>query len=288
MPFTALPRLLPSLLCLLAWGGLSSPASAKETLVWGVFDFPPFQILEGPHRGSGSFDGELQLLVEKLPEYEHKIVPMSFARRQQEFLAGSHLCTPGIFKAPAEKLKLAISLPALTHLDNRVIFRGDKEALFGSGQAIDIDTLFEHSQLVGAIVPGRSYAPNIDAAIARHRGTPNLISRPLGTAQLFQMLLGGHVDYLLMFSHEAAFLANQFEARGRVQNRPIFGTPPYLHTHVACTGDAWGQEVIRRIDAVLHTARGQPDYRAFSERWYPDQDQAKVRRHYPAMLKAGG
>lgn len=39
---------------------------------------------------------------------------MSFARRREDFIAGVNLCTPGIFKVPAQALNLAISLPTLT------------------------------------------------------------------------------------------------------------------------------------------------------------------------------
>lgn len=270
---------------LAALAALPVRASAKEPLNWGVFDFPPFQILEGPHKGSGSFDGELQTLMAQMPEFEHKVVPMSFARRREEFIAGTNLCTPGIFRAPAVALKLAISMPALTHLDNRVIFLKDKAPQFGDDNPLDLDALFKRTNLIGAAVPGRSYAPNIDDAINRFRGAPNLMFRALGATQLFQMLLSGDVDYLLLFSHEAAFLADKFEASDRIMNRPISGTPPYLFTHVACTGNAWGRAIIDRINAIILTERVQPEYRKYSERWYPADDQDKIRRYYPSMIK---
>jgi uncharacterized protein (TIGR02285 family) len=264
---------------------LPAGGNAREVLVWGVFDFPPFQILDGTHKGSGSFDGELQTLIDRMPEFDHKIVVMSFARRREEFIAGTKLCTPGIFRAPAMALKLAVSIPALTHLDNRVVFLGEKAPLFGDADPIDLDSLFKRRMLVGAVVPGRSYAPNIDAAILRFQGNPNLVNRPLDTTQLFQMLLSGDVDYLLLFSHEAAFLADSFGIGDRLRNRSIAGTPPYLFTHVACTGNAWGRRVIDKVNAILPTERTRPAYRQYSERWYPPEDRDKIRKHYPNMLK---
>jgi uncharacterized protein (TIGR02285 family) len=276
-------RLIPSLL--VASVVFPFCAFAKEPLIWGVFDFPPFQILEGSHAGSGSFDGELQTLIAKMPEFDHKIVPMSFARRREEFMAGTNLCTPGIFRSPATALKLAISMPALTHLDNRVIFLKDKAALFGDEKALDLDALFERKNLTGAVVPGRSYAPNIDESIRRFQDKANFLMRPLETSKLFQMLLNGDVDYLLLFSHEAAFLADRFGVSERIVNRPISGTPPFIFTHVACTGNAWGKAVIDRINMILQTERTAHEYQKLSERWYPPEDQEKIRRYYPGMLK---
>lgn len=257
----------------------------KESLTWGVLNFPPFQILEGSRQGSGSFDGELQMLIAHMPEYAHEVVPMSFARRREEFIAGTNLCTPGIFKPPAQALNLAISIPALTHLDNRIVFLKDRAKLFGEADPIDLYTLFSNEKLVGAVVPGRSYAPNIDEAIRRSRDKPNLMMRPLETRQLFGMLLNGDLDYLILFSHEAAFLADQTGGTERVMNRPIAGAPPYIFTHVACTGNAWGKGIIAKINAILLSEREQTEYRTYSERWYPVEDQEKVRSYYPNMLK---
>ncbi|NJD06588.1 MAG: TIGR02285 family protein [Methylococcaceae bacterium] len=275
---------------LLAWIGIvaswmPSFADAKETVTWAVLHFPPFQILEGPHQGSGSFDGELQVLMEKMPEFDHRIVSMSFARRKEEFMSGSNICTPGMFKAPAQAMKLAVSVPMLTHLDNRVVYRKDHESLIGTANPVDLDDLFARRDLIGAVMPGRSYAPNIDQAIERHRGNPNLFSRALETSQLFHMLLDGDLHYLLLFSHEAAYLARDLGADDRIANRPIAGTPPYIFTHVACTGNAWGQALIERINAVMATERREAGYRALSERWYPAEDQQRVRRFYPEMLQ---
>lgn len=276
-------RFFPCLLAALAL--VPSCATAEDTLSWGVFDFPPFQIIEEPHKGSGSFDGELQTLIASMPEFKHQIVAMSFARRREEFIAGTNFCTPGIFHAPAAALKLAISVPALTHLDNRVIFLKDKAHLFGNSDPINLDTLFNNKKLIGAVVAGRSYSPNIDDTIKRFHGSLNLMIRPLETSQLFQMLLSGDVDYLILFPHEARYLADKFEAVDRITNRQIKGTPPYIYTHVACSGNDWGRATIKKINAVLLAERNQPNYQSFSERWYPPEDQQRIKRYYPAMLQ---
>ncbi|MBU0622168.1 MAG: TIGR02285 family protein [Gammaproteobacteria bacterium] len=276
-------RLWSYLCAALAWLPLS--ATAQDELTWGVLDFPPFQILDEAHKGSGSFDGELATLVARMEGFDHHIVTMSFARRKEEFLSGANLCTPGIFKSNAAALGLAISIPALVHLDNRVIFLKDKATLFGRDSSIDLESLFLREDLVGAVIPGRSYAPNIDAVIAHAHDHPQLMKRPLSTAQLFQMLLSGDIDYLLLFPHEAAYLAERFGASGRIANLPINGTPPYIFTHVACSGNDWGRAMIARINTVIRTERGKPEYRSYSERWYPAVDQERIRGYYPKLLE---
>jgi len=68
-------------------------------------------------------------------------------------------------------------------------------------------------------------------------------------------------------------------------NRSIAGTPPYLYTYVACTGNDWGRSVIKKVNTVLDRERAKKSYQQFSERWYPQEDRKKVRRYYPHMLK---
>ncbi|WP_161947506.1 TIGR02285 family protein [Trichlorobacter thiogenes] len=261
------------------------PVQAKETLVWSVIDFPPFQILDGTYAASGSFDGELQTLIDNMPDFDHKITRMSFARRKQEFLRGTNICTPGIFLAPAKELNLAISKPALTHLDNRIIFLKNKAALFGRENPIVLEALFKRKDLVGGIMAGRSYAPNIDPVIQRYKDSPNLVIRTLTGDQLFQMMQNGDLDYLIMFSHEAAFQNIRMGLNDMPLNRSIAGTPPYLYTYVACTGNDWGRSVIKKVNTVLDRERAKKSYQQFSERWYPQEDRKKVRRYYPHMLK---
>lgn len=261
---------------------------AKEPLLWAVIDFPPFQILSGPYQGSGSADGELKTLIANLPEFEHQIVPMSFARRKQEFMRGSNLCTPLIPLAPARALNLAVSIPALAHLDNRVIFLQENRAHFSEfaePASIDAATLFSRQDLIGGISADRFYGVTMNPIIERFRNYPNLVIRPLTAKQWIEMLLHGHLDYVLMLSHEAAFQAHEMAPDKLLSSRALTGTTPYLFTHVACTGNAWGQEIINKINAILMNERKQPYYRSYSERWYSETDQAKVRTFYALMLE---
>lgn len=267
---------------------MAGPAAGEETVVWSVLDFPPFQVLNGEHQGSGSFDGLLQLLVRQMAEYRHDIVPMTFARREEEMRAGQPLCTPGIFRTPARERLLVFSMPALIHLDNRVVALSAMDGKLGpEGQPADLEALLKRADLVAGIISERSFAPNIDPLVARHGKSRNVVMRPMKSYQVFGMLTGGDIDYTLLFPHEAAYLATQHKLREPLAIRPIAGTPPYIFTHVACTRGAWGEAVIRRVDSILARQRVMPEYQAYSERWYGEADKALIRRYYPRLLSEG-
>lgn len=264
----------------------ATSAAAAEPLVWAVLDFPPFQILDGSRQGTGSFDGLLGQLTDHLRDYDHHVVPMSFARRDEEMRSGKHFCTPGIFRTQARiRQGWVFSLPALIHLDNRVVMLADTAERLGITGAIDLETLLARQDVVGGLVAGRSYAPNIDAAIERRHGAANLMVRAIRAEQFFQMLLARQVDYLILFPHEAAFFAQRFDAADWVVDRPILGTPPYIFTHVACVGEGWATGMVARIDATLRAIRPDPGYRALSESWYRPEDRALVAHYFPEMLR---
>lgn len=274
----------------LASGTCATPATAagadaKDNITWAVTHFPPFQIRTGAHQGTGSFDGLLQTMTTRLSGFDHEIALMSVTRRDEELRDGRNICTPSIFKNPAREKVWEFSKPALLHLDNRLVFLSENATKFGAG-VIDIEALFQRKDLTGGILAGRSYALAVDPVIAKYKDSPNLVIRSMPIEQFFEMLINKNVDYLILFSHETQFLADKFnQPDSKFANRRIAGIQPYIYTHVACSKNAWGKGVIKQVDAQLESVLPTPEYRKFSERWYSPDDQTRVRRFYPQMLK---
>lgn len=266
-----------------AAGAIAQPEPPLGKVIWASLDFPPFQIVDGPHRGSGSFDGLRDLLVREIRDAEHELITMSFARREDELRNGTLLCSPGMFRTPVRERYLIYSKPALIHLDNRLVFLARNAARFPPGAKIDLERVFKDERLKGGIIVGRSFAPNIDALVRRHGGSANLQMRGLKPSHMIELLLKGDIDYTIMFPHEAAFLEQQAGGKDLLSNRPIAGVPPYIVTHVACTRSEWGERVVARVDRILREQRNRPEYRQLSERWYSPADQGLIRRYYPRL-----
>lgn len=262
---------------------IAQPEPPLGKVIWASLDFPPFQIVDGPHRGSGSFDGLRDLLVREIRDAEHELITMSFARREDELRNGTLLCSPGMFRTPVRERYLVYSKPALIHLDNRLVFLARNAARFPPGAKIDLERVFKDERLKGGIIVGRSFAPNIDALVRRHGGSANLQMRGLNPSHMIELLLKGEIDYTIMFPHEAAFLEQQAGSKDLLTDRPIAGVPPYIVTHVACTRSEWGERVVARVDRILREQRNHPEYRQLSERWYSPADQQLIRRYYPRL-----
>jgi uncharacterized protein (TIGR02285 family) len=264
------------------------PGFARDTVQWAALDFPPFQIRNGQYQGSGSFDGLLDFLIRHLPEYDHEVLTTSFARREEEFRQNRSSCTPGLFRTPAREKQMVFSLPALIHLDNRVVFLASRANRFGKSRTVNLESLLKRRDLIGGIISSRSYAPNIDSLLAQYTGAPNIVFRQFKSWQVFEMLASGEIDYTILFPHEVAYLARQRQMKGGIVVRPIAGTPPYTITHVTCSKGPKGEEIIAHINRVLLQQRRTPDYRKFSERWYNEADKALIRSYYSHLLAPEG
>ncbi|HTY04081.1 MAG TPA: TIGR02285 family protein [Rhodocyclaceae bacterium] len=269
-----------------ATGADENKAGSRDTIVWAVLDFPPFQILDGEYRGSGSFDGLNDLLIREMPGVDHEKIPMSFSRREDEMRRGQPLCTPGIFRTPTREGYMVFSAPALVHLDNRLVYLANRAGRFPPGAVLDLEELLKkRTDLVGGVVSGRSFAPNIDVVLRRQASQPNLKMRATQSAQIVDQLLKGEIDYTILFPHEAAFIERQLGRPGILATRPILGTPPYIVTHVACTRGPWGDRMIAGVNNVLRRHAGTAEYRGLSERWLTGADQALIRTYYPQALR---
>lgn len=264
----------------------AQPDQLLGEVMWAAVDFPPFQIVEGPHLGSGAFDGLRNLLVRELPDARHGIITQTFAQREEALRDGQLLCSPGVFRTPARERYLVFSKPALIHLDNRLVFLRRNAARFPAGATVDLEAVFKDRRLAGGIIAGRSFAPNIDALVRRYGGAPNIRMQPVKPAQVLEMLEKGEIDYTIMFSHEADFLERQAGNQHTLTNRRIEGTPPYILTHVACTRGDWGERVIARVNSILLAHRNEPEYRRLSERWYSAADRDLIRKYYPQLIEA--
>lgn len=276
------------LACALAFTMLSvcTASYSKETVTWAVLDFPPFQIRTGEFQGTGSFDGLLDLLIRELPEYEHDVQVVSNARLAEELRSGRIVCSPGLFKTPAREKLMDFSVPALIHLDNRLVIGSHAVSRFSGAQTVDLSLVLERNDLIGGVSEGRSFAPNIDPLIQQHAHDRQLVNRPIQASQLFKMLASGDIDYTILFPHEAAYLSKALNLPDVATLRSIKGTPPYIFTHVVCPKTAWGQQFLAKVNRVIEQRSHAADYRALSARWYKEPDQARIRTFYPKFLEA--
>jgi uncharacterized protein (TIGR02285 family) len=146
-------------------GLLPLSAKAADTLTWLIRDLPPMTILDGPQKGQGVIDELLPMLMERLPEYQHKILHVNRARGLQILQTPALTCDPTMLWT-AERAKWVVySRPAFSMVSNGVVVRQDRRDVLAplvAQQRVDLAALLLDKRARLGVVAERSYGTLID------------------------------------------------------------------------------------------------------------------------------
>ncbi|MDE1950136.1 MAG: TIGR02285 family protein [Burkholderiales bacterium] len=263
-----------------------SAAWSRDTITWASLDFPPWMILEGPHRGQGVWDELQQYLIDALPEYDHRVQVMNNERYELLARQGEKVCKVYYFKTPARERLLHYSIPSVVFLANQVVMRADKAALLGHPTHLSLAALLQDPRFAGTVVKGRSYGPQIDALLRAHLAQGRVREAVTTNESLFQYLADGRTDYILEFPAVRDFFEQDLSARPALVNIAIDEADPANLTYVTCVRNAWGAAVIARVDRLLERRIASPAHRSATLRWYLPADQQTLGRFYDRLLLA--
>jgi uncharacterized protein (TIGR02285 family) len=247
-------------LSLLALSALPSSGYGKETLVWLLRDMPPVTIFSGPQQGQGAIDKLLQLLIVRMPEYEHLLMHVNRARGMQMLLDKSFTCDPMMLWTAERAKNILFSIPTYAVRSNGLVVRHDDSESFKpfmSDNQIDLAALLNSRTIKLGVVAERSYVPVIDRIL---RDTPALdLSLHYGNdaiGSLLQMERMGRLQALVSYWPEALYQARQ-QGLGpeELEFLPVKGTPKYQFTHVGCSDTPLGQQAIEIINREMRVLR---------------------------------
>lgn len=259
---------------------LACAAQAGETITWAMFNIPPLAIGSGPTKGQGIQDRVIRHLAEHLPAYEHQEVVAPIARASAEMQLGHHWCALFLRK-PEREAWAEFSLPALMALPNWVVIRRTQLSRFQTfGTPLSLETLLADPSLRISVERERAYGSQIDPLLK----PLTRLSLHLDTPQAVKMLLAERFDYFLESPAVAQYTARTLDLPDALIALPTneSGTP-YL-VRVACAKNAWGQQVIDEVNAVLRAERPKATYRRLMERWLDPAGVAEIRRHYDTLF----
>lgn len=251
------------------------PALAKETLEWRVTHWPPFYILEGPNKGQGIYDEIITLLIENLPEYEHKRVVASTRRVVEEWKRGNKICHASM--VPSEQASYSVINAIIPSL--RILVHKDKTHLF-KGDTLSLRPLLADTRLVGGITPGQ-YTPRINRVVNEFHDAEHLVKSTRYDC-LLRMLFENRIDYVIEYPVVADFVAEEVCATNKTVSYKIteFEENPFSASVVSCPPTDWGWELIRKIDAILIRESKKPGFLDSRLRWYKGRERQELQKLY--------
>lgn len=249
--------------CTLLWlpATLLAPqarAEAAQAVHWLVIDFPPYEIHTGPDSDRGVMDRYLQSVLERLPQFQHRIDVVGFQRRDALMKTAQPACTVSRFSTP-ERARYAVfaQRPYLFLLPPRLVAtRKVGEALRSAMEhdTLPLAQLLNRREHTLGIYPARRFGEAIDQqleAIRAERLAMIQDYRETGATSLLDLLnimSRGRFELTLAYTVEAEYLRRTHPDLPALDYFPIAGATTLLPLHVSCNKTPEGLAIIQAVD----------------------------------------
>ncbi len=285
--------LLGALMPASAWATLNATAT-PATIRWLVQDLPPhFSFRDGrpPQRpdelGQGEVDGFLRVLIGRMPQFRHELVPLSLPRFEAQVRQGETLCTVLHVRTPERQQWLYFTPlhPPMMSRQIHVIVRRDDLARFeAGGQPLKLADLLRRRDLVGLLPRDRSYGPRIDQLLASQpEHAPRAVVAGRG-ANLLAMLRAGRMDYTLDYPVSVDEFMTQHPGGPTLATLPLAEGRSTPMAVSACSRSPEGRRAIEAIDQTVREMAADPQRDQWIRSWrggapLDAEDQQRLRRY---------
>ncbi|WP_088330039.1 TIGR02285 family protein [Lacimicrobium sp. SS2-24] len=246
-------------------------AVCAEQILWLRPDFPPGTFVEGPLKDKGYNDLTRQFITERLPQFEHAVQTAGY-ERIVKLMATHNVCIVGLYKSEQREQFILYSEPRGVVLPNGLIIREvdrHKFTPYLSERGIVLSTLMKNSNLLGGVADGRLYKGPIDSELARYQQAEHVLKRSGANvfSDLLKMLDLKRIDYTFGFPVELKYQQRLGNISTDMRFIPVAGMPEATPSYIACSRNAWGENVIAHINTLLQTHRLSADYLATYQSW---------------------
>ena len=251
-----------------------------------ILDFPPWMVLDGPDKGTGTFNHILPIVQRSLPEYEHVTERMNWARFWHEVENDKNLCyTFGLKSAKRDKL-VYYSAPITIGLPNAVIMKKETAHLIGNPASYSIIELLKEEKIKGYVEKNRSFTNKVDSLMINHESGSNLKRVSESSESLTKMVITGRIDYTIEYPIVASYYEKKLDEEGTLVSIPISEMDPVTYIYVNCTKNERGRRVIEKLDEELKKIKPTTEYRRIVEIGYtPETGLSLIRKHYEDFIQ---
>ncbi|MBA5608285.1 TIGR02285 family protein [Duganella sp. FT3S] len=267
---------------------LAYNAQAQD-MDWWLTDFPPYSHPIDGRPGTGAVDQVLRGVVANWPEKTtHQFRIANTARIWTSIDIGTEACYTSALRTPQRDRQAYLSdvfmLPPI-----QLIVRKDRltEVPMNSNGEVQFNALIMKRNINGALVAGRAYGTELDAALASNAHGANLKftgATVLGT-NIFKMIAAGRVDYTLDYDFILAYQMMDTSALKTLVTLPIDIANTPLIGSFACPRTPWGKKMIDRIDYIVSQLAQDTHYRDQFDRWLTPATKSRYAAEFDEFYK---
>jgi len=252
----------------------SSPTLATENIHWVSYDFPPFEIIDGPDAGTGIADQMRSFSQAGLANYEHQVPTVVNQARLERLFKEGLSCHSAIIPSKSGDPFFYHSIPyALAYPFVFVTTKEKQKTLFNNATSMSLEHALKNLNAM-LTVQSRTLGPVIDGIIEKNKGSKNLAVRMsiINAGKTFEMLLKGRADYVIAYNSEAVYWGKngKIDQLAFMDIKELKGQ--FVRGSVGCSKSLKGREVIKQLNAYFAKNRNDQAYikRAFLD-WIPEQ-----------------
>lgn len=250
--------------------GLSLPE--RPTVIWLQTDWAPHQIVEGPMRGQGTFDVLQQRVTALLPQYSHQDRLISLGRVEVFFQQPREtVCITGSLYTTERASNRYYSLPMAVGPGFSINYvRGSQVANYVNDTLqIDIQTLSQNSELLGAYQPNRYY-PQVMQPILANTASHLIKTEFTSELNAAALLISKRVDYVVEYPERMQFYQRELQQTAEIESAALQGASADSVSYITCSQTELGKQLIADINQVLPQIWLAPDFKDVLFYWLDD------------------
>ncbi|MYM41077.1 TIGR02285 family protein [Duganella qianjiadongensis] len=260
----------------------ASLAGEAQSISWAIYDLAPSYFVSSAPTyetlGDGIGDNLLKLLVQALPEYEHKFSVMTMPRIMAEMKADKPLCVLNVQLTP-ERAKIAYATPLLKTPGPQLVLSKQLLARHPEWKnGVSLAAISADPALRGQYQIERAYGENLNKILQSPANVGLKPNSSASASNALRMIEHRRADYTIEYPELLEWSVKRRDIPDSLTSLPILEAAPFLDSYVLCTRSEWGAATTQRIDAELRKLAATPAYRQALERWLP-KDELRVHKY---------
>ncbi len=247
-----LPRALIVLLMMCCAPLARAEQPADSEITWNMSPWPGLINIRDGQPDSGIIVELMQLLIQQLPEYQHRYSQANLTRGLDQLKRERLSCFLPVFPTP-ERSEHGYYVGLFTAMPHQLVVRtADVERIAAGQTEVSLQLLLQDHSLRGGLVRDRSYGPVLDPLLQAAKVQPQLqrIQTSSAGSNLYGMLEHGRIDYLLDYAEVVQYVQTKQNVARGLSLLPLQETSTPYVSGIYCSKTEAGAALIRRIDDI--------------------------------------
>ena len=258
-------------LALLIFISTNALANDKPVLTWYITNWPPAFILDGPRKGQGYAEKIIDILEDRMQEYQHKRIFLPYPRLLKYIERGEEGCYPtNVYE---EKANYGVtSIPHVLVSGHNIYIHNNNKDKFPSSQEVSLTSRLNNPELTLGVRGDLEFGTILSPILKSHEKDTHLFTRSGQDLVdgLVKMLHRKRIDYFIEYNFVMEFAVNKIggDINNFIEIPMLENKNEFIRGTVECPNTPWGKSIINKINKISLISRSSGKLRDLNEAWF--------------------